>query len=328
MAFCLLDAEANRFKELIAKGDITPDKLTSMSSEKRRKFFSQFTDTESNAKALNTSFENTLLRKNQDKAILSWAKKQAGIPDKRKQQIQEAAQKRADNKDKRIFDPEEEDAFLEDLAQQRLGIGVSREEAAAVFRIAKSMEDGQQLLDKKKIKAKLEAIGGLVDGDDKKLVDDLLDRIRDVGLEKETRQEAKKKLKQYFQGEDVPKEVLKDLDDYIDKVVKSSQDDATAYGDARVELDEFIGQVKLDAMPDEGLIVKAAGAAKASAASFDVSFAGRQGLPVLARGIASSLAGDTRPLKAWMAGFFEQFKIASKVLGVDNSSNRKCPFNI
>ena len=135
MTFCLIPTLAETFKTKLKNGEINPEKLSNMSSKERRNFFSEFMG-EENAKKTNALFESKLLLKNQQEGIINWAKQVSGI----KPEIQRDMLSKVD-KMTTILKPKEMDAFLSDLAEQRLGLGISAEEAGNIVDLAKTVAD-------------------------------------------------------------------------------------------------------------------------------------------------------------------------------------------
>ena len=124
--WCLPSHLADRFLEMIKSGTISPEKLTDMTSEERRSFFGENFGTE-NAQRMNAELEKKLILKNQQKGMVTWAKKIAGMTPA----VERSLVKRV-NKMEDILTPETEQAFLEDLAAQALGVSVTMEEAGNI----------------------------------------------------------------------------------------------------------------------------------------------------------------------------------------------------
>lgn len=140
MAFCLLPKIADEFKAKLRSGEIDPEKLNNMTSKERHEFFSSFMG-EENAFNTNALFESKLLLKNQQQGLINWAKQVAGI----KPEVQRDIITRIGKLD-RVLNPEEADAFLEDLAAQKLGVGVTAEEAKTISEMAKKVSDAKEAI--------------------------------------------------------------------------------------------------------------------------------------------------------------------------------------
>ena len=70
--FCLPKFAADALKTKFKNGEISPEKLSDMTSAERRKVF-EFLG-EENAKQTNALFESKLLLKNQQLGMVNWAK--------------------------------------------------------------------------------------------------------------------------------------------------------------------------------------------------------------------------------------------------------------
>ena len=133
--FCIPQELVEQFKKKLKSGDITPEKLTDMTSQERRTLFTEILG-EANAKRANALFESKLLLKNQQLGILNWAKKIVGMKPEALRDLLSKVE-RMD----RVLEPKELDAFLGDLAAQRLGFDVTFKEAADISRLAKDVSE-------------------------------------------------------------------------------------------------------------------------------------------------------------------------------------------
>lgn len=133
--FCLIPSLAEKFLGKLKSGEIKPDKLMEMTSEERRSFFSEFLG-EENGKKVNAAFESKLLLKNQQEGIINWAKQVTGL----KPEVQRDILSKV-NRMTEILQPKEMDNFLEDLASQRLGIGVTAEEGSQIVDLSKKVAE-------------------------------------------------------------------------------------------------------------------------------------------------------------------------------------------
>lgn len=135
--FCLPPIAVNKFTDALRSGKIDPYKLRDMTSDERRAVFKDIVG-ENGAKQVNTAFEAKTLLKNQNLAYTNWAKKVAGItPETRRDMLSKI--QRLDH----ILSPEEEKPFLQDLASQRLGVGVTQEEAKNISDLAHNVTDSE-----------------------------------------------------------------------------------------------------------------------------------------------------------------------------------------
>ena len=89
---------------------------------------------DANARSVNILFESKLLLKNQRLGILNWAKKIVGLkPEVLRDMVSKV------NRMTKVLEPKELDAFLEDLASQKLGFDVTFNEAAKISQLAKDV---------------------------------------------------------------------------------------------------------------------------------------------------------------------------------------------
>lgn len=130
MVFCLPQIHATAFLKELKDGSIQPDKLMDMSSQERRDFFAKIVG-EDNAHEVNAAFESKLLLKDQQRGMVSWAKKVAGISEPVRKDLVSRI-----NKLDRVLQPEDEKGFLADLAAKKLGTDVSYEEAQKITQLA------------------------------------------------------------------------------------------------------------------------------------------------------------------------------------------------
>lgn len=132
--FCLVPSVAEQFKQDIISGEIDPSKLSDMTSEERHAFFAEHLG-ESNAIPVNALFESKLLLKDQQQGMISWAKKV--IENKSLQRDLIAKIERLD----KVLNPTEQRAFLQELASQRLGVGINYNEAQKITELYKKVQD-------------------------------------------------------------------------------------------------------------------------------------------------------------------------------------------
>lgn len=132
--FCLIPKQVQDFKLALKEGRINPQELSQKTSEERRNILSDIVGKE-NASQVNALFESKLLLKNQQAGYIRWAKKVAGLTPQAKRDIIS----RIEKMDK-ILNPGEEKMFLEDLARQKLGIGVSDVEAKTIFDLSQKVQ--------------------------------------------------------------------------------------------------------------------------------------------------------------------------------------------
>jgi hypothetical protein len=134
MSWCLLPEYANKFKQAIISGEINPDKLMSMTSVQRREFLGKYVG-EWNAKYTNTLFESKLLLKNQQAGMITWAKKLSGIKETQRTDLIAKI-----NKLDKALSPENENEFLSDIVEQRLGVKITASEGKTIVDLTQKIE--------------------------------------------------------------------------------------------------------------------------------------------------------------------------------------------
>ncbi len=134
MAVCLLPEQIKNFKEALKKRRIEIADLLNMTSEARTELLREYAG--ANAKDVNLLFEQKLVLKNKVRGLQNWASKVGEIgrydPTK-KAQIDQALKEFREKQMERMFDPKQEEAFLSDLAEKKLGTQITRSEAKQVF---------------------------------------------------------------------------------------------------------------------------------------------------------------------------------------------------
>jgi len=144
MAFCLTKQTKDSFKKALKDREIDPIKLAGLSSIDRRSFLEKYVGKE-NAQHVNALFESKLLLKNQKAGYISWAKKITGITPQTKMDIISKIERMTE-----VLDPKDEKVFLQDLANTRLGVEVTQEEAKTVSNLSKKISDMESKTDKTK----------------------------------------------------------------------------------------------------------------------------------------------------------------------------------
>lgn len=128
---CLPKNIAQSFRQALKSGEINPEKLSSMSSKERNEYFAKLVG-EEYATFTNSLFESKLLLKNQKQGMITWAKTVAGLkPEVRKDLLTKI--ERMQN----VLTPENSDAFLNDLANTKLGVSITNKEATDISMLAK-----------------------------------------------------------------------------------------------------------------------------------------------------------------------------------------------
>lgn len=127
---CLPVNLAQQFKERLKSKEIDPVAMASMTSEQRRQTLSFLG--EQTAVEVNALFESKLLLKNQQQGMITWIKNVAGL----KPELSRDIISRVNRLDQALLTPESEQAFLEDLAAQKVGVNVTMEEAGKISELA------------------------------------------------------------------------------------------------------------------------------------------------------------------------------------------------
>lgn len=134
MAFCLTKDKSKRFLQAIKSGKLDVGKLSEMTSAERVAKFSEIIGVDmETAKQVNALFESKLLLKYQKTGIKNWIQKTGNLKADAKRDLISRV-----NRMDKVLSPD--GAFLEDLAAQRLGIGVTEEEAKQLFKLAEDVE--------------------------------------------------------------------------------------------------------------------------------------------------------------------------------------------
>lgn len=130
MAWCLPKHLSGIFLNRLRSGEITPDNLREMTSAERHKYFSGIFG-EEHAGRVNALLESKLLLKDWKRGLVTWAKDVSGLkPEAQKDIISRI------NRMENILNPADEQAFLQDLANQKLGIHVPLEAAQKLTELA------------------------------------------------------------------------------------------------------------------------------------------------------------------------------------------------
>lgn len=135
MSYCLPKFYTDKFIDALKTGKIDPAKLSSLSSIERNKFFESIVGKD-NASSVNALFESKLLLKNQKAGLINWAKKTAGLNEKKRTDLISRI-----NKMEKALDAKDVDSFLKDLASQKLGTEVTFQESKKIVEMTKKIED-------------------------------------------------------------------------------------------------------------------------------------------------------------------------------------------
>lgn len=135
MGFCLPKFESEKFLDALRSGKISPEKMIDMTSEERRTALADIVG-EENARAVNAELESKLILKDQQRGMVSWAKKVAGLTEPARRDIISKIEKLD-----RVLDASSQEAFLEDLAAKKLGTDVSFEEAKHIVDLSRHLAE-------------------------------------------------------------------------------------------------------------------------------------------------------------------------------------------
>ena len=138
MALCIPKFAADKLIKALPE-DIS--KLTDISSAERRKFFEEHVGPEM-AKELNAQIESKLILKDQQRGLVNWIDKLAGLTKEAKRDLASKVERM-----KEVLTPENKDTFLNDLADKRLGFDVTVEEANKLAQLSKKISDSEGTVD-------------------------------------------------------------------------------------------------------------------------------------------------------------------------------------
>ena len=132
--WCLPKEKADDFIAKLKDGVIDPEKLSAMTSEERNKFFGGIVG-EDSAKRVNAEFESKLLLKDQKRGLVTWAKNVSGLKEPARRDILSKIEKL-----EQALTPDNQEMFLRDLVDTKLGVSVSSEDAAKIVGLSKTIE--------------------------------------------------------------------------------------------------------------------------------------------------------------------------------------------
>jgi hypothetical protein len=133
--WCLPKKQAEEFLNRIKNGQVTLEKLYSLkSTADRRAFFEPLVGAE-NAKQLNTMFEQKLLLKDQERAMVNFVKEAVGLKEPIKRDMVEKIKKMD-----KLLSADEAETFLADLIEKKLGFEVTIEEANTLAEYSQKIE--------------------------------------------------------------------------------------------------------------------------------------------------------------------------------------------
>lgn len=134
---CLTKDTNKKFLDAIRRGVITPGKMLETDSAGRLATLEPIVGKE-NAQWVNAALENKILLKDQQRGMVSWAKKVSGISEPIRRDLISKIQKQP-----KVFDPVNAQSFLESLAAKRLGHEISFDEAKNISRMARDEQSAR-----------------------------------------------------------------------------------------------------------------------------------------------------------------------------------------
>lgn len=131
---CLVREDSKKFMDAIRDGRITPEKMLKATSKERQAILGGIIGPE-NAGWVNAALEAKILLKDQNRGMVTWAKKVGGITPAVRRDMLTTIQKNT-----RVFDPTTADTFLESLAAKKMGAEITFDEAKNVSDFATKVE--------------------------------------------------------------------------------------------------------------------------------------------------------------------------------------------
>ena len=134
MALCILREHANTLRDKLITGELDANELYGMSSEARQAKLAEFLP-QGVAKQVNSDFETKLILKNQQRGLQNWVNRQVDLTEPAKRDLLSRVQRMG-----AILDQTDQEQFLSDLAETKLGARVTAEQANELSRLAKDVE--------------------------------------------------------------------------------------------------------------------------------------------------------------------------------------------
>lgn len=137
---CLLPEKVQEFRQALKSKEINIADLINMTTEARTALLEKYAG--SNAKDVNTFFEEKLVLKNKIQGIKNWASHIGEVgkySSAGKAELEQAISEYKAAQQERVFNPKENEAFLNDLADKKLGVHISKEVAAKVFDLSSEL---------------------------------------------------------------------------------------------------------------------------------------------------------------------------------------------
>lgn len=135
--FCIPKNIADKLKDSALKKEWTIESLYDMSSSERRDLFKKYGNDEV-AREINKGFEKAIASA-QEESLSKWVKSTLGVFDGKdvKLRLNEKIKKIADLG---MLDKDNENAFLEDLVSEKLGLNVTQKETIKISELAKDLD--------------------------------------------------------------------------------------------------------------------------------------------------------------------------------------------
>ena len=131
---CLPKTNREKLSKALKSGDITIAKLYQMSDVERNVIFKQYVGKDF-ASLVNAKFEQAMLS-NQKKSLANWIQRTLS----QKEPIRRDMLKKVENI-KKFLTPDEEKGFLKDLAESKLGLNVTEEEAKTIIGMKSKIDE-------------------------------------------------------------------------------------------------------------------------------------------------------------------------------------------
>ena len=176
---CLLPQQVEEIRKAMKSKDFNVVAFIKMSSEQRIKEFQKYAG--DMAEDMNVLFEEKLVLKNKERGLKNFIEKVGQVgrysPEK-KAQLEQARAEWKSQQQERIFNPQEEKAFLKSLAEKILGTAITAEDAKKVWEMSKIREEKLKGFDNKNNKwesDKAQIEYGLADYAYKRLISEMKD---------------------------------------------------------------------------------------------------------------------------------------------------------
>ena len=137
-AFCIPRSLAEKMKAAAQRGEIDMAKMYDMSTKERNALFSKYVEPEI-AKQINTQFEKAMISKQQN-ALKKWAEEVFKGSEQDKKRKADVYKKIESLTESGLLTPENEKAFLGDLVADKLGVGITVDEASKIVKLSEKLQ--------------------------------------------------------------------------------------------------------------------------------------------------------------------------------------------